>query len=52
MKSDESETTVRGAYETTARMDNPFLSRLTVDNEDATNGDVVIAKEIARLRTY
>ena len=47
MNSDGSEITVRGDYEITARMDNPFFSRLTMDNEDATNGDVVIAKEIA-----
>ena len=50
MKSDESETTVRGDYEITARMDNPFFSRLTMDDEDATSGDVVIAKEIANAR--
>jgi hypothetical protein len=46
MKSDQLETTARD-YEITAQMDNPFFSRLTMDNEDATNGDVVIAKEIA-----
>jgi integrase len=28
-------------------MDNPLLSELTMDNGDATNGDVVIAKEVA-----
>ena len=38
---------MRGDCEITARMDNPFFSRLTMDNGDATNGDVVIAKEIA-----
>jgi hypothetical protein len=29
-------------------LDNPLFSRLSTDNEDATNGDVVIAKEIAQ----
>jgi hypothetical protein len=28
-------------------LDNPLFSELTIDNGDATNGDVVIAKEIA-----
>jgi integrase len=28
-------------------LDNPLFSRLSTDNEDATNGDVVIAKETA-----
>jgi hypothetical protein len=45
MKSDESETPVRGDCEIAARMDNPLFSRLTMDNEDATNGDVVVSTE-------
>jgi hypothetical protein len=50
MKSDESETTVRdneGVNALTA--DNAFFWRLTTDNKDATNSDVVIAEEIVDL---
>jgi hypothetical protein len=48
MNSEESETTVRGDDEVTGlTLDSAFFSRLTMDNGDATNGDVVIAKEIA-----
>ena len=44
MNSDGSETTVRGDDGVIALTpDNHFFSRLTPDNEDATNGDVAIA---------
>jgi integrase len=48
MKSDESEIAVRNDDGITALTpDNDFFSGLTPDNEDATNGDVMIAPEFA-----